>query len=229
MIIPQKLLVNPIQNKRLVDTLMELDRKSNQILVVDTDPTELTETVTILYNRTDKMILICDTETWHKFTNDTDATAPEHTHPDTDTKIDDTVDEITVVKSDLNGFPGELKNLTTEEIQQLENIGTETVSSAQWALVGAMDQGIKTTDSLIFSDLTITSWTKIGGGYGDTGATIWADGNIQTDGTITSAGGILILNIKSGATQAGAGAAANELWKTSSHATLPDNVVMIGV
>ncbi len=40
---------------------------------------------------------------------------------------------------------------------------------------------------------------------------------------------ILIKNIKSGATQAGAGAAADEVWKTSGHATLPDNVLMIGV
>ncbi len=38
-----------------------------------------------------------------------------------------------------------------------------------------------------------------------------------------------ITSIKSGATQAGAGAAANEIWKTASHATLPDNVLMIGV
>lgn len=42
-------------------------------------------------------------------------------------------------------------------------------------------------------------------------------------------GSLLITNISSGATQAAAGASANELWKTSSHATLPDNVVMIGV
>jgi hypothetical protein len=35
--------------------------------------------------------------------------------------------------------------------------------------------------------------------------------------------------IKSGATQGGASAAANEIWKTSGHATLPDNVLMIGV
>ena len=40
---------------------------------------------------------------------------------------------------------------------------------------------------------------------------------------------LTIANIKSGATQVAAGAAANELWKTASHATLPDNVVMIGV
>ena len=42
-------------------------------------------------------------------------------------------------------------------------------------------------------------------------------------------GGLVISNMKSGATQGAAGAAANELWKTASHATLPDNVVMIGV
>jgi hypothetical protein len=43
-------------------------------------------------------------------------------------------------------------------------------------------------------------------------------------------GGYLELyNIRSGATQAAAGASASEFWKTSGHATLPDNVVMIGV
>ena len=35
--------------------------------------------------------------------------------------------------------------------------------------------------------------------------------------------------ISSGSTQANAGAAANEIWKTAGHATLPDNVLMIGV
>lgn len=42
--------------------------------------------------------------------------------------------------------------------------------------------------------------------------------------------GVLELtSIKSGSTQANAGAAANEVWKTASHASLPDNVLMIGV
>ncbi len=40
--------------------------------------------------------------------------------------------------------------------------------------------------------------------------------------------GILMTNLKSGATAIAAGASTNELWITSSHATLPDNVVMIG-
>ena len=41
-------------------------------------------------------------------------------------------------------------------------------------------------------------------------------------------GAILMEGLKSGATQAAAGAAANELWFTASHASLPDNVLMIG-
>ena len=47
--------------------------------------------------------------------------------------------------------------------------------------------------------------------------------------TVDSGQNVFLHAIKSGATQVGAGAAANELWKTSSHATLPDNVIMIGV
>jgi hypothetical protein len=35
--------------------------------------------------------------------------------------------------------------------------------------------------------------------------------------------------MKSGATQIDAGAAVDELWKTSGYVGLPDNVVMIGV
>lgn len=47
--------------------------------------------------------------------------------------------------------------------------------------------------------------------------------------TIGSDGGIYLHSIKSGATQVAAGAAAGEVWKTASHATLPDNVLLIGV
>jgi len=36
-------------------------------------------------------------------------------------------------------------------------------------------------------------------------------------------------NVKTGATQAAAGATVGEVWATASHATLPDNVLMIGV
>jgi len=48
---------------------------------------------------------------------------------------------------------------------------------------------------------------------------------LQFDG----ASHLLIPTIKSGATQAAAGAAANEVWKTAGHASLPNNILMIGV
>ena len=49
------------------------------------------------------------------------------------------------------------------------------------------------------------------------------------DGTRAMTGPLFLSSIKSGATQAAAGAAANEVWKTSGHATLPDNVLMHGI
>lgn len=42
------------------------------------------------------------------------------------------------VMADLNGFPNQLKNLLTAEIQQLENIGAATISAAQWGYLGAL-------------------------------------------------------------------------------------------
>jgi len=58
-------------------------------------------------------------------------------------------------------------------------------------------------------------------------------GNVFTiayaTGNFTFLRNVFLSSIKSGATQAAAGAAANEIWKTNGHATLPDNVLMIGV
>jgi len=56
------------------------------------------------------------------------------------------------------------------------------------------------------------------------------DGDSPTERLrIDSTGAVTLSSIKSGADQASAGAAAGEIWKTASHATLPDNVLMIGV
>lgn len=60
-----------------------------------------------------------------------------------------------------------------------------------------------------------------------------ADNATTLDGTLRmrivgTDGEIYMYSLSSGATQAAAGAAANELWVTSGHASLPDNVVMIG-
>lgn len=54
-------------------------------------------------------------------------------------------------------------------------------------------------------------------------------GTNLTGGPITGSGTLNISVTKNGATQVAAGAAAGELWYTNGHATLPDNVVLIGV
>jgi len=51
----------------------------------------------------------------------------------------------------------------------------------------------------------------------------------STASNFSTSGTVKIASIKSGVDQAAAGAAVNELWKTASHASLPDNVVCIGV
>jgi hypothetical protein len=61
------------------------------------------------------------------------------------------------------------------------------------------------------------------------GKILTVNGDMDVSGNIDLTGTLNVGGMLSGATQAGAGAAAGELWKTASHATLPDNVVMIGV
>jgi hypothetical protein len=80
--------------------------------------------------------------------------------------------------------------------------------------------------------------TTAGGGAGGTGVTTWT-GLTDTPSAFVgegiprvNAGGTALdftTLLKSGATQVAAGAAAGEFWRTSSHATLPDNVVLQGV
>jgi len=61
------------------------------------------------------------------------------------------------LQEDVDGFPGELKNLVTAEIQQLENIGAVTISSTQWGYLGGSDQALKQADSPTFVGLTLSA------------------------------------------------------------------------
>lgn len=75
---------------------------------------------------------------------------------------DGLVDSVDVgaLETDVDGFPDELKNLTTAEIQQLENIGAELISAAEWAILAALDQALATTNSPTFDDLNLTGSVK---------------------------------------------------------------------
>ena len=102
--------------------------------------------------------------------------------------------------------------------------GTSTVTN-DWAIYC-----LHSAPSLLRGDLQIDADNKklyLGAAQD---ASITYDGaDLVIDPQEVGNGGLIIKSMKSGATQATAGAAVDELWKTASHASLPDNVVMIGV
>jgi len=64
--------------------------------------------------------------------------------------------DVSSLKSDVDGFSDELKSLTADEINQLANIGTSTISTDQWGYLGATDQGLATTDDVTFNNISVT-------------------------------------------------------------------------
>jgi hypothetical protein len=49
-----------------------------------------------------------------------------------------------------------LNDLTNDEVNQLKNIDSVTISNTQWGYLGAMNQGIATTDDVTFNTLSAT-------------------------------------------------------------------------
>ena len=48
-----------------------------------------------------------------------------------------------------------IEALTTAEVDQLENIGSTTISAAQWGYVGGADQALKTSDTPTFAGINL--------------------------------------------------------------------------
>jgi len=77
------------------------------------------------------------------------------------------------------GYPLKLQMLTRNEVVQLENIGTTTISSGQWGYVGAMNQDVHTaTDPVQFTSLKLQS--------ADLGANDWFKLSVENDGDVTA-------------------------------------------
>jgi len=77
----------------------------------------------------------------------------------------------------------ELSNLTAVEGAQLENINSVTISNAQWAYVGALNQGLTTTSDVAFNSLDIEGDIDVNGTTNLDAVDI--DGNVQIDGTLS--------------------------------------------
>ena len=76
-----------------------------------------------------------------------------------DITVTGTVDGIDIATQDaklvtLHDTIG-LNALTSAEVDQLENIGTSTISAAQWGYLGSTDQSVATTDNVQFNNVIV--------------------------------------------------------------------------
>lgn len=71
--------------------------------------------------------------------------------------VSGTVDgvDIAALKTDVDAFPDALQNLTTAEINQLENIGSTTISATQWGYLGNLNQDLTTQSDVQFNNIKI--------------------------------------------------------------------------
>lgn len=76
------------------------------------------------------------------------------------TNVQNAIDEL---DTDQDALETLLAGLTRQEVEQLININSTTISTAQWGFVGAMDQGGATTDSVTFSGLSLTGNASVDG------------------------------------------------------------------
>lgn len=64
---------------------------------------------------------------------------------------------LSALKASVAGLPSELNNLTNAEVLQLENIGSNTISSTQWGYISASNQRTDTAGTPSFSGLTLST------------------------------------------------------------------------
>jgi uncharacterized Zn-binding protein involved in type VI secretion len=137
-----------------------------------------------------------------------------------------------------------LSALTTAEVDQLENINTTTISGTQWGYLGNSNQGIATSDSVQFADITVDNTVindsnitflsqaefkiigsdinafSITDGVTDfikvdsNNGKVGIDGNAEISGNVDAKGNILVGGTVDGRDVAGDGAQLDELYST---------------
>lgn len=76
----------------------------------------------------------------------------------------------TVIGTDVQAQSSDLDTyvsnpLTANELQQLQNIDSVTISNTQWGFVGGLDQALATTDDVTFNDVTSSGDVSVGGKF----------------------------------------------------------------
>lgn len=67
---------------------------------------------------------------------------------------------------DVSGRLAEAEGLTAAEVNQLQNIDTQTISNVQWGHVSTMDQDVAATSNVTFNDVTINGGISLSTGGG---------------------------------------------------------------
>lgn len=80
--------------------------------------------------------------------------------------------------------------LTSAEVDQLENIGSTTINSTQWGYVGAMDQGVATTDSHTCAGQVVNGAQTVTGAI--TSGSLSTSSGIAVGDSITIAGDAIV-------------------------------------
>lgn len=72
-----------------------------------------------------------------------------------DVKVNGKVNGVDInhLEKDVDGFPDGLKNLTIDEIRQLEHIDDLKVSHGNWKAMSTMNQSVNTNDSVVFQNV----------------------------------------------------------------------------
>jgi hypothetical protein len=120
----------------------------------------------------------------------------------TDTRVKTKLDAEGVVSQSL------LNNLTDDEVGQLENIGTSTISATQWGYVGAMDQDVTTTSNVNFGNIDASGYVSASNVQVTTDLNV--EGDVNIDGNITI-GGDLTLGNETGDTIAFSGQVSTDI------------------
>jgi len=83
-------------------------------------------------------------------------------------------------------------DLTSDEVTQLATIGTSTISSDQWGYLGGTNQGVASTDTVTFANVTATTNLTITNGVFTNNSLIGASSSESVDdlGTIDLAAGV---------------------------------------
>jgi len=127
--------------------------------------------------------------------------------------------KINAIRARLDELYTVLSDITAVEANQVENLGTTTVSATQWGYLGELDQSLITTDSPTFAGLTLTGGFTLGGiltlagnvvcddyaftGVGDmtfTAGSILASGSTAADTLILKANDTTCITLTTGAT-----------------------------